>query len=72
MIATIEERNRKQRVYRASENGLAVQRRFQVEVDHIFPVGFGWHEPKNLQIIYRSENAIKGTNPNYIPSVIFI
>jgi hypothetical protein len=45
---------------------------FIVEVDHIYPVGFGWHEPSNLQIIYKSENAAKGARCDYIPQVIFV
>ena len=45
---------------------------FDVEVDHIYPLGFGWHEPANLQIIYKFENRSKGANPDYIPEVIFV
>ena len=45
---------------------------FDVEVDHIYPLGFGWHEPVNLQIIYAMENKKKSYNPNYQPSRIFI
>ena len=45
---------------------------FNVQVDHIYPVGFGWHEPANLQIIYASENARKGANPDYKPRVVFV
>ena len=43
-----------------------------VEVDHIFPLGFGWHEPANLQIIYANDNARKNCNPDYKPKIIFI
>ena len=43
-----------------------------VEVDHIYPCGFGWHEPANLQIIYASENQAKNANPDYIPSEVFV
>ena len=46
-------------------------RGFDVEVDHIYPPGFGWHEPANLQIIYARENQSKNANPDYKPSRIF-
>lgn len=46
-------------------------RGLHVEVDHIYPLGFGWHEPANLQIILASENHRKQANPDYKPSKIF-
>jgi hypothetical protein len=45
---------------------------FDVEVDHIFPLGFGWHEPANLQIIYASDNRQKSYKPDYVPMVVFV
>jgi hypothetical protein len=48
------------------------KRGFDVAVDHIFPLGFGWHEPDNLQIIYVSENHRKNCNPDYKPKIIFL
>jgi hypothetical protein len=44
---------------------------FDVEVDHIYPCGFGWHEPSNLQVIYKLDNRRKQANPDYKPSKIF-
>jgi len=45
---------------------------FDVVVDHIIPLSKGGsHEASNLQIIYRFENARKGTRTDYNPMVIF-
>ncbi len=45
---------------------------FDVQVDHIFPLGFGWHEPANLQIIYADENRAKHANIDFTPRIIFL
>lgn len=47
-------------------------RGFNVEVDHIYPLGFGWHEPANLQIISKGENIRKHANPDYKLKRIFV
>ena len=45
---------------------------FMVVVDHIRPLcRGGLHSAENLQIIYDSENARKGSRLDYTPSVIF-
>jgi len=46
---------------------------FDVAVDHIIPLSKnGTHEASNLQIIYAFENAIKHTNSEYKPRVVFM
>ena len=42
-----------------------------VEVDHIYPMGFGWHEPANLQILSASENSQKCCHFDFKPVRIF-
>ena len=44
---------------------------FDVAVDHIYPLGFGWHEPANLRIVNNLENSQNNFNPNFTPSKIF-
>jgi 5-methylcytosine-specific restriction endonuclease McrA len=45
---------------------------FDVVVDHIVPLAKGGaHSPENLQIIYRSENQLKGARLDYVPVVVF-
>lgn len=59
-------------VRRVYHRARELRRWFDVVVDHVIPLSKGGaHAPSNLQIIYRTENLVKGARLDYTPSVVF-
>jgi 5-methylcytosine-specific restriction endonuclease McrA len=67
--ASLEDMKKIRLIYHRAQE---LRRWFKVSVDHIIPLSKGGaHAPRNLQIIYSSENMKKRARSDYIPSVIF-